>query len=382
MSIRNGFDFPKRHRRSRTANRRVPKRTIAVAAVAATLALVATACGTSNKAAGSDTATGKPDYAFFKGQTIHVTVTNAPGTSSAAEILAVQPYLEKYLDATIDISYDTSPINVGNDVVAGENNSGLYLGVTDLTAAVIDPIYGEPETFKPNQLSYIGGTADGIHAIIACDKAPFKSATSLISGKNEVKAPLVFPGESYLSAMMFLRAYGVPTSVLPGYTGATAFPACETGQGNFLVALILEVADSAGTATIPGITPLLLSGKLGPDNPQKYLNSQVETIAQFAKAHPPKTAQDKKALNLAVSILSSSYPNEVLFGPKGIPADRLLALTDAMQKADKQAGAINVLSHNAVPPGFFGPAAIVAKVNQIEASQKLITSLAGPPPSS
>jgi tripartite-type tricarboxylate transporter receptor subunit TctC len=369
-------------------HRQLPFRATMAVAVSGLVALFASACsssassGTSGSGTSSTSASGQPDYAFFKGQTIHFTVTNAPGTSSAAEINSIEPYLSKYLDAKIDITYDTSPINVGNDVVAGQPATGLFLGVTDLTAAVIDPIYGQPETFKSNELSYIGGTADGIHAIVACAKAPFQTAEQLISGQNQVKAPLVYPGESYLASMMFLRAYNVPTTILPGYTGQTAFPACETGQGNFLTSLILQVTDSAGTATVPGIKPLLLSGKLGPDNPQNYLNSQVETIADFAKAHPPTTAQGKQAIDLAVSILSSSYPNEVLFGPKGIPADRLLALTDAMQKAEQQTGAITVLSHNAIPPGFFGPSAIVAKVNQIESSQKLILALAGPPPSS
>ena len=387
MSIRTSFDYAKRNRRSRTAirttpkRRRAPYRAVAAVAVSALTALLASACGGSSSST-STAATGQPDYAFFKGQTIHITVTNAPGTSSAAEINSIEPYLSKYLNAKIDITYDTSPINVGNDVVAGQSNSGLFLGVTDLTAAVIDPIYGQPETFKSNELSYVGGTADGIHAIVACAKAPFQSAEDLISGKNQVNAPLVYPGESYLASMMFLRAYNVPTKILPGYTGQTSFPACETGQGNFDTSLILQVTDSAGTATVPGLKPLLLSGKLGPDNPQKYLNSQIPTIAEFAQSHVPTTAQGKQALNLAVSILSSSYPNEVLFGPKGIPADRLLALTDAMQKAEAQTGATSVLAHNAMPPGFFGPAAIVAKINQITGSQKLITSLAGPPPSS
>jgi hypothetical protein len=179
--------------------------------------------------------------------------------------------------------------------------------------------------------------------------------------------------------MLFLKAYNVPVKILPGYTGQTSFPACETGQGNFLNSLILLTTNSAGTATVPGITPLLLSGKLGPDNPQKFLNSQIPTIADFAKSHPPTTAQGKQALSLAVSILSSAYPNEVVFGPKGIPADRLAALTDAMQQAEKETGAITTLSHNASPPGFYGPAAIEAKVNQILGSQKLINSLAGAP---
>lgn len=290
----------------------------------------------------------------------------------------MQPFLEQYLHAKINISYTTGLSQVAQDMVMGKPADGLNLGVFNTNTDLIDTYFKVPLGFDLNSVSLIGATKNVPSVAAACGpNPPWTKAEDLITGNVAAKALGVYPGSSYLGQILLLSAYKVPFKMLTGYTGATVNAACARGDGNFTIGSLPQVVNSAGTSMIPGVTPLLLSGEIPAGAPQTFLNSTVPTLAQFSKTNPPKTEQGEQALNLALRFFNTNVPTNTTFGPAGIPANRLLALTDAWAKAAAQPAVKQAYLQIGVSAGFFYPADIQAYIKSGLAALPEVQSLAG-----
>jgi tripartite-type tricarboxylate transporter receptor subunit TctC len=343
--------------------------------VAAALAVgCSSGSGGSSAASGnaSSGASGKvaPDLAFFKGKTITYIVPNTPGSPPGLIMTAMKPGLEKYLGATINIEYNTNVATVGEDIVGSSAPTGLTLG--NLTPLVVlNEVYansGAPD-FSLTDASWIGATKTAPILVAGCKTTDFSSYSQLIQNKAAVKAVNIPTGATNEITRLLLQIFPASHEYLSGYTATTAIVGCQRGDGNYAALGVSKALNVAGTAAIPGVTPLLLSSPMPSASPSAFLNSQVPTIAGLAKQFPPTTSMGKKALQIANETFNTDTPYYATFGPPGIPAARVLALTDAFAAVSTTAAVQKAALAAGVYPGFVD-ASTLANFFKTELAQK------------
>jgi tripartite-type tricarboxylate transporter receptor subunit TctC len=354
-----------------------------VGAVAAVMvaALLAVGCssGSDGSSAGSGNsssgASGKvaPDLAFFKGKTITYIVPNTPGSPPGLIMTAMKPGLEKYLGATINIEYNTNVATVGEDIVGSAKPDGLTLGNMGLQVVLNEEYTGKGvPSFSLDSVSMVGATYAAPAAVFGCEETAFSSYSQLLQSKAAVKVVEITTGSNDEFNHLLMAAYPVPHQYLSGYTTADVLVGCQRGDGNLSTSSLARALDAAGTAVVPGLTPLLLTGPVPAGSPNAFLNGQVPTLAQYAKENPPANALGKQAVAFAIQAFESSAPNYTTFGPPGIPAARLLALTDAFTAVSKTAAVEKAALQAAIPPGFASPATVKSFIASQLAAKSLV----------
>jgi tripartite-type tricarboxylate transporter receptor subunit TctC len=294
----------------------------------------------------------------FEGKTIDIIIPNAPGTAPALLMTAMQPELEKYLGATINLTYNSDAQTVADNTVGSSAPNGLTLGIMGLPAAMVTEFTGTAVDFSLPKASWIGATHNLPDVLVACDGAPIQSMGQLVQGKTMASVLAVNPGPAGELDQLLMSAWSVPHKVLDGYTSTTIVPGCLRGDGNLEANTVVKVTDVTGTTMQPGMKPLLLTGAIPSSFPSAFLNKAAPTLAAFAKAHPPKTAAGKEAVNLAIAAFSSDVPDYTLYGPPGIPKAQVQALQDAYAAASATPAVKKTLLSIDLPVGVITPAAI------------------------
>ena len=300
---------------------------------------------------------------FFKGKTIDIIIPNAPGTAPAILLTAMQPGLEKALGATINLTYNSDAQTVADDTVGSSHPDGLTLGIMGLPAAMTSEFTGGAANFPLRKASWIGATYNLPDVLVTCDNPPIKSMSQLIQGKTTGKVIAVNPGPAEELDEFLMSAWKIPHSILPGYTSTTIVPGCLRGDGNLEANTVVKVTDVTGTSMQPGMRPLLLTGPIPSTFPSAFLNKMAPTLAEFAKAHPPKTQAGQEAVNLAIAAFKSDSPDYTLFGPPGIPKAQVAALTNAYKTVSASAPVKKAMLSIDLPAGVLSPAVIESYIN-------------------
>jgi hypothetical protein len=325
---------------------------------------------------------GGPDYAFYKGKTLNITVANAPGTTLSDTIAAMQPYLQQILGASVHITYDTAPTVAAEDAEASQPADGLHLGLLSITTAQSEVYFNDTLGFNLTKLDWIGATENFVSAAYACGSNPtWTTFKQFVHTKVPITVTGVYGGNGYLLDVALLRAYGMKYKMLTGYTSSTINLSCTRGDGNFHVGSVSIFVNSAGTANVPGALPLVLSGKIPAKSPEAYLNNEAPTLADFAKDNPPKTATERETMALTQELFAEDIPSEATFAPAGVPKARLAALRDAFAKAAAKSAVVSAWLKLGLPAKYFSYTAIdqylhsvLTNVSAIQAKLGLSTS--------
>ena len=309
----------------------------------------------------------KPDFAFFKGKTITYIVPNAAGTPAGNTFVAMQPALEKYLGATINIIYNSSSNILGMDQVSVAKNDGLTLGMMFVQSILF-------QNFTPNSAnvnfdvlhsSYIGSTGAIAPVYVACPGSPkIESLTQLNSGAVTANVIVNSTGISGMELKLLFGAYGWPHKYIEGYVSKTQIIGCERGDGNMTLTVPGNVLTADGTAFVPGVVPLMLLGSIPATSPQAFVSGMVPSLENWSKTHQPKTVAGQKELQFLLQFASAGAPQYASFGPKGIPAARLLALQKAFAAVMKQQTVQQGYIQNGVAPLWNTPASVVKYFRQ------------------
>jgi tripartite-type tricarboxylate transporter receptor subunit TctC len=325
------------------------------------------------RAVAASTSTVKPNLAFFKGKTITYIVPNTPGSTAGLVIVAMQQALEQYLGATINIEYLSSGgSSVGDDVIGHSTPDGLTIG--DLpVSSTLNAIYAATGSinFPVVTTSFVGGTRQAPLLLVACQGSGITSFSQLV--QNHTPATFIdpYPGQADELGHLLSSAYGISLTYFRGYTSSTQLVGCERGDAALTTGTASNYLTTAGTAMVPGITPILMLGSEASSSPQAFLNS-VPKLSAFATTHKVKTANEKEALSLAIGMANSSAPQFATFGPPGIPAPQLLALSDAFKAAAQLASVRQAFLNAGLPAGWVPGTTIHAAVKSQIEHQKVI----------
>lgn len=327
------------------------------AAGLAMLSLVATACHSGSSGGSSASAAAGTDY--FHGKTITYIVAGAPGGASAIQIVAMQPVLEKYLGATVKIEYVQGSNTIGQDEVAQAKPDGLTVGTfysaSDLSATFLKTT---KVNFSLKDVTFIGSTHQVPGLEVACKGSPYKSAQQLLASKASVSILNVPNSSISLFQHLLMTAYPVSHTYINGYVSATQIVGCQRGDGQTANNAVGSLTDAAGTAMLPGVTPLFTSGPIPSGSPNAFLSNTVPTLAEFAEQHPPTTSLGKEALNALIAFFAANTPQYVTFGPAGIPQAQAQMLTKAFQQAMTTAAVEKAFLAAGIPAGFVAPATV------------------------
>jgi len=358
-----------------------------IGAVTALAILLLAACsssgGSSDTSSGastgssSGTAAGQPDLSFFKGQTITYVVANAPGSVGGLQAVAMQSGLEKYLGATVHIEYVPGDNTIGEDKVGTAAPNGLTIGELSLPVA-LNNIYANTGalTFNVFNASYVGATYTSPFIVVACPGSGITSFSQVVHSTKQISLLDIATGPDNELEHILMAAYNVKHKYITGYTSATYGEGCLRGDGDIMVTTPTEVLNASSTALDPGVK-LLLETDLTPSSSSLTFLNGGPTLAQFAKQDPPTTAEGQQALSLALSTYVDADPQFATFGPAGIPANRLLALTDAMRAVTGQALVQAAFVKAALVPGFVAPAAISTYLSDSTKYKSLIEQILG-----
>lgn len=368
-------------RRSPRSDRRRRHRAAALSLAAVLAGGTLTACATggdpSSSAVGSAGAS-----SFYKGKTITFIVPGAPGKGSAFMATALQQAMEQQLGATIDIEYVTGADVVGQDRVWTSAPNGLTVGALTVISD-LNNTFAKNEalsfSLKDAEASIVGATYSQPGIFVACGHSSVTSFADVLGGgSGKLTWVDVTTGGMNLAVHLLMAAYPVSHEYLNGYTSSTETVACERGDGNVAGYPVGNFLDSNGTALDAGLTGLLLTDSMPSSSPAAGLNASVPTLEKFAQEHPPATADGKKALQLLETYFATSAPEFALFGPKGIPQDRLDALSAAMKAAMAEPSVQKQLAAAGIPPGYVDPAGVQTYLNTMISNQDVaVKALAG-----
>lgn len=342
-------------RARRTAKRRGTRALMAAALVPAILSALAgtlaSGAAVSPKASMSHAATLKPDLAFFRGKTLTILNGNVGGTPDLMT-RAITAQLATYLHATVIDQNMPGQQSLEENAAAASSPDGLTLGVLGVQSTLAGYYLGtNAVNYSVQKATYIAGGPPSTDLMVSCLGSPYTSWQQMLASTTPVSVVNYQAGTVAVPLYLLLQAYGTPSRFISGYTSTSQPAGCLRGDGNIAGTSVQLFENSSLTALNPGFAPLLLWSPIPRGSATAYLNKQVPLLSQYAAKHPPKTAAGRRELAIAVG-LTDVTADKVFFGPPGIPANRVLALTDAFKYAMNSAAARQAFVNLGLKPGF------------------------------
>ena len=311
-------------------------------------------------------ATVKPDFAFYKGQTINFFISNTVGSADSLSNLAILGAAAKYLGATLKVTYLGGLQAPDIDEIARMQPTGLNIGTLSF-GSIMQAIYaGTGETTVPiKKLEFVSSTHYQPLLLVACTNSPIHTMAQLSSGKIPLTA-VDNLGGSNIMIHAAAASWGQPHRYLYGYANAAAaVTGCQRGDGNMAVLSTSNAFGASGTTLLPGLTALALTGPIPKAAPPAYLNGEVPTLEAYAKKDPPKSQIGKFTINLVNETYGLEAPQYTLFMPPGTPEKYVLALVDAVKASHNAATVHNALNSLGIPQGVFTPQQILSVFNTL-----------------
>lgn len=297
----------------------------------------------------------------FAGKTIRLISSGAAGSTHDLALRAAAPYLAKYLHATTDVV----DMPGGGQLLAWNYISkaapdGLTIGTTDIQGLLANRWEKVPnETPNIQNLSYLGfvggGVAGGAKVLFSVNtnKAPLTSIFTLVQDHTTKVTYLGSVGD--VSVPMLFKIYNIPYTALTTYSGSLA-----ELQG------ILRGDGELSSKTWGGSwASFVTSGKgkvLVEFSMRKTwgIDPNVPTLYTLLQKNPPATASEKAALEANASALDAGMG---LFGPAGIPANKLAILQAAVKWTVAQPGFIAQSQKSKLSTAYESPQQEIAAID-------------------
>ncbi len=297
----------------------------------------------------------------FAGKTIRLISSGAAGSTHDLALRAAAPYLAKYLHATTDVV----DMPGGGQLLAWNYISkaapdGLTIGTTDIQGLLANRWEKVPnETPNIQDLSYLGfvggGVAGGAKVLFSVNtnKPPLTSIFTLVQDHTTKVTYLGSVGD--VSVPMLFKIYNIPYTALTTYSGSLA-----ELQG------ILRGDGQLSSKTWGGSwASFVTSGKgkvLVEFSMRKTwgIDPNVPTLYTLLQKNPPATASEKAALEANASALDAGMG---LFGPAGIPANKLAILQAAVKWTVAQPGFIAQSQKSKLSTAYESPQQEIAAID-------------------
>ena len=260
------------------------------------------------------------DQAFFRNKTITIIVPHGANGGMDAYARLVAPFLQKHLPGS-QVVVRNSPDGGGlagrNEVFAAQPD-GLTLGFTTSAGALLAEWAGQPNVhYKTTQFSFIGRINAEPHIMVA------SASTGLTRLEQVIKAQRITMGfagigsDDYYVALITARLLGYRVDANPRFLSVDdASLACVQGE--------VQAIQLSASSLYPQITAgtLVPIAAFSPKRDVRLTN--VPTIFEAIGA-------DKQ--DLMKALVAIYELDRTLIGPPNLPAGRLQALRDALDKA-------------------------------------------------
>jgi tripartite-type tricarboxylate transporter receptor subunit TctC len=298
-----------------------------------------------------------PDLAFYKGKTVTWDVPTPPGSAFYSTAVILQPRLESYLHATVNIvSIPAGATIAGQDQAAAAPADGLTIGDLNLSVDVTDLATKVPTVnFNIQSPQYLAGLPINPEVIVSQPGSPYQTWDALVKAAPAIKST-DYPGSAELLEKAMYGGYDIKADLISGYS---TVPELVAGFLRGDTELAVQQVTGLVTAITAGkATPLLLTSPIPVGTTGYDKLKSIPDIASYYSANPPKTQAGKSAVQAAESLFGESAPNQVFFLPTGTPAGRVAAMAAAFKYALSASGVRAAFLKATLMPGYFSPSQV------------------------
>jgi tripartite-type tricarboxylate transporter receptor subunit TctC len=263
---------------------------------------------------------------FYRGKTVSLIVSAAPGGGADLYARAFVKYFSKHMPGQPNVVVSNLPGAGGLTAAAQLQNSrprdGTAVAVLQRNNLYLPLISDERIAFDPRLVNWIGSLNKETYALVAWNTARVKKIDDLFTQPLKIGATS-FNNENRTFPAIINEYLGGKIDIVAGYAG------------NDEIALAMERGEVQGRA-------LTVTSLLGGNDASWLRDGKINVIAQMgvvpnpAIAHVPMIidyVKDPKVKSLFEFLFLPLEAGRPLAAPPEVPADRLLALRTAFEAA-------------------------------------------------
>jgi hypothetical protein len=270
---------------------------------------------------------------YFSGKTITLIAGGAPGGSFDALARSIQPELQSYLGATVNVVDQSSATAAQNDVAAAAP-TGLTLGELNMVPDAVGVATSQPVVnFNPAREQIYGAEGSNADMYVVTKGSPWQSWSQLInntSASNPVPELALSSGFDTSVQLLTNAAFGIHAHIISGYANEAALVSgFDRGDGDWMLGPLTSTGPMVPFGSSVGIANAVAIAHAAPTQGIYYSRiSSVPFISALEKQFPAKTAAEK----LARTALNAFIPAgaQVVFAAAKTPSYIDQTLTAAM----------------------------------------------------
>ncbi len=162
---------------------------------------------------------------FYKGNTVYVLISSAPGGSFDLYGRIVGKYMAKYIPGNPNIVPQNLPgaggYTAGARISVTAAQDGTSIGILN-PAVIMDPLLGDPaQGNKRLNLAYLGNAAPNLEGCFMRTDAPAKSFEGALKTEVVMGATATTAGSAYGYLMLLRHVLDVKMKIVSGYVSTT-----------------------------------------------------------------------------------------------------------------------------------------------------------------
>ncbi|CAH0343100.1 tripartite tricarboxylate transporter substrate-binding protein [Rhizobium sp. CECT 9324] len=270
---------------------------------------------------------------FYKGNTVTLIVSAAPGGGADLYARAFAPFMSKHLPGNPNVIVTNVPGAGGLTAAAQLQNSaprdGTVIGALQRNNLYLPLVSAEKLAFDPREVNWVGSLNKESYVLITWENTPVKTLDDLFAHPLTIGSTS-FNNENRTFPAMINEYLGSKMEIIPGY------------KGNDEIALAMERGEVQGRAVT---TTSLLGG-----NDANWLaEGKLNVVAQLAMRPNPAVKDvpmildrvtDPKARAVFEFMFLPLDAGRPFAAPPEVPEDRLAALRAAFEATAQDPGFI------------------------------------------
>ena len=266
---------------------------------------------------------------YFNGKTIALVAGGAPGGSFDALARVLQPELQQYLGATVNV-VNVAASATAQDEVEAANPNGLTIGELNCVPDAVGVATNQPVVnFNPARTNMIGAEGANADLFIATKSSPFQTFASLVkntTAANPVQELALASGYDTTVQLLVNAAFGIHAHIITGYVNEAAVVAgFNRGDGQ----LMFGPLTATGPLVAGNKATSVVLAKAAPTQSVYYPTvSNVSILRSLEQQYPATTTAEKNARTALNAFIPAGA--QVLFVARGVPSYIVQTLIAAM----------------------------------------------------
>jgi tripartite-type tricarboxylate transporter receptor subunit TctC len=284
----------------------------------------------------------QPAAEFYKGRTIIWMVGAGAKSTYGTYARIMAKALEKYLPGDPRVVVKHEPANGGIKAAAFVSNAapkdGSVLGMAHQNVPIFFILRAQGVNFDVSKWQWIGTMATFGSVLGVWHKAPSKTLEEMLKGRTIIVGATDKSSDTFMSTRLAQKLLGFRFKVVTGYRGSRLlFKAMEQGEIHAFALSYHAFARSNAAWISEGKVEFPLLTGYGP------VKGLPELPVMWKMG---KTEKDREAMKL---VASAERFGRTLFGPAGVPRDRMAMLRRAFDAAMEDKAVIQSFIKRGLP---------------------------------